>query len=280
MSVPSASGSIPHATATAAPPAAPAAGALRRIRVPRRAEHRVEGLRAGAELGGVGLADDDRARRPHPFDVERVLVGDEVAVDGGAERGPHPPGRGEVLDCDRQPLERARRLAPREGRVRRAGAFEGRLRVQGDDRVHGRVHLLDAGEEPAHELLGTELAGGDAAHEIAGRREHDVGVRGKGVGCCVHAASSGPKLAAGVVRSVVPIDCGGPRPPGSAREIGVRVGFRFRKPTLTPISRRLPACAPGEVGRPTPGFVRNRVRIAKKTVRARLDLIHVISVGG
>ena len=42
--------------------AAAAAGLRQVVRIARRAEHRVERLRAGAELRGVGLADHDRAR--------------------------------------------------------------------------------------------------------------------------------------------------------------------------------------------------------------------------
>ena len=43
------------------------------VRVERRAEHRVEGLRAGAELGRVGLADGDRAGLLQPLDDQRVV---------------------------------------------------------------------------------------------------------------------------------------------------------------------------------------------------------------
>ena len=62
-SVPSASGSMPQASATAAPPLLPPQVLREVVRVARRAEHRVEGLRARAELRRVGLADDDRRRR-------------------------------------------------------------------------------------------------------------------------------------------------------------------------------------------------------------------------
>src|SRR5205807_3584569 len=54
----------------------------RRIpRIARRAEDRVEGVRAGAELGTVGLAEDDRARRLQPLDDQGIVLGDAVLED-------------------------------------------------------------------------------------------------------------------------------------------------------------------------------------------------------
>ena len=79
MSVPSASDSIPQATA-ALPLAS--AGAGGRIRVPGYAGHPVEGLGPDPEFRGVGLADDDRTGRLEAFDVELVLLGNEVSIDG------------------------------------------------------------------------------------------------------------------------------------------------------------------------------------------------------
>ena len=62
--------------------AARAAARLREIVwIQRAAEDLVECLRARAELGRVGLAEGDRAGPPQPFDEQRVLVGDVVAVD-------------------------------------------------------------------------------------------------------------------------------------------------------------------------------------------------------
>ena len=71
---PSANGSIPlrHRGRRAA--ARPARRPRQVPRVARRAEDRVEGLRAGAELGRVRLADHDRARGAQPLDQQRVGV--------------------------------------------------------------------------------------------------------------------------------------------------------------------------------------------------------------
>ena len=64
-SLPSATGSIRSAIATAAPPLLPPADLRRVVGVAGRAEHLVEGVRAEPELGRVGLADDDASGRLH-----------------------------------------------------------------------------------------------------------------------------------------------------------------------------------------------------------------------
>ena len=75
---PSAIGSRPAASAAAAPPLRAAAGLGEIVGVARRAEHRVEGLRARAEFRRVGLADHDRACLAQPLDQDRIGVGNEV----------------------------------------------------------------------------------------------------------------------------------------------------------------------------------------------------------
>ena len=55
------------------------------------AEDFVEGVRAEAELGRVGLADDDAAGRLHPLDHQRVVVGNVVGEQRRAERAADAP---------------------------------------------------------------------------------------------------------------------------------------------------------------------------------------------
>ena len=129
-------------------PAAASAGVPGRVGVPGGSEHLIEGLRAGSELRGIGLADDDRAGCLETLDVELVLLGNEVAIDRRSERGADPTGQGEVLARDGQPVERPWRLSSGKGGVRRPCAFEGGLGKQGDDGVDRGVHRLDSGEEP------------------------------------------------------------------------------------------------------------------------------------
>src|SRR2546430_16029955 len=65
-----------------------AAGAARRIpRVARAAEHLVEGVPTGGELGTVRLPEDHGARVPQPADDQGILGGYLVPI----ERGGLPP---------------------------------------------------------------------------------------------------------------------------------------------------------------------------------------------
>ena len=124
--------------------------------------------------------------RLEPLDVELVFLGNEIAIDRRSEGSADSAGQAEILDCDRQPVERPRRLASGKGGVRRSRTVEGGLGKQGDDRVDRGVHLLDAGEEPGHELFGAEPALDEPAHQVAGRGEDDLGVGGQGVRHGVH----------------------------------------------------------------------------------------------
>ena len=85
--------------------------AARERRIPRvagLAEHVVERVGAGAELRRVGLAEDDRARRAQPLDRQRIGVGHVVGVDPRAVGGAQAGRLGEVLDPDRDAVQRAR----------------------------------------------------------------------------------------------------------------------------------------------------------------------------
>ncbi len=84
--------------------------------IARRSEHRVEGVAARAELGRVGLAHDDGARRLEALDDERVLFRHVVLVDLRTPRRADALGRGEVLDRHRHAVERRERgAAPERG---------------------------------------------------------------------------------------------------------------------------------------------------------------------
>ena len=147
-----------------------AAAAARRARavvgVARRAEDGVEGLRAGAELGRVGLADDDRAGAAQAGDDQRVCRRDVVAVDRRAVGRPHARGVLEVLDGDRQAVQRPGRLVARERGVGRRGPAQAQLGVEGDDRVEQRVDRLDAGQVRLHDLHAAHLAPADRGRQL------------------------------------------------------------------------------------------------------------------
>ena len=125
--------------------AAAAGRAAQVVRVRGPAVHVVVGLVGPRELGGVRLAHEDPARRTEPRDHRRVAVGDAVAPADGAG-GRDDAGRvHRVLDRERDAVERAGRVTPREGRVGRPGPVAG-VGGQPDHRVDVRVDGLDPGE--------------------------------------------------------------------------------------------------------------------------------------
>jgi hypothetical protein len=121
-------------------------------------EHRVEGLRAGAELGRVGLADDDGPGGAQALDEQAVAVGHVVAVDGRAERGAQTGGERQVLHRQRQPVQRPGRVAARQRGIGARSPRERALAVERADRVQGRILRLDAGEVHLHQLDRRQLA--------------------------------------------------------------------------------------------------------------------------
>ena len=106
MSLPSAIGTMPHASATAAPPLLPPQVLPTIPRIARRAEHAVEGLRSGAELRRVGLADRHRACGAHARDDQRVARRDVVLVEQRAAGRANAGGVDQVLVRDRQAVQR------------------------------------------------------------------------------------------------------------------------------------------------------------------------------
>ncbi len=79
-----------------------------------RAVDAVGGVGAGAELGRVGLGQDDAARLADVGDAEFVLGGHVVLEQQRARGGAQARGRLQVLHADRQPGQQAR--GPRRGR--------------------------------------------------------------------------------------------------------------------------------------------------------------------
>jgi hypothetical protein len=161
---------MPHATATAAPPDEPP----QVVGVARGAEHLVESLRAGAELGRVGLADQDRARRLQALGHDVVLGRHVVLVDERAPGGAHALRRDDVLDGDGQAAE---------GQVFRPFSVECFRLLQrligqeGHDRVDLRVHALDLRDERAYHLGGRKLARPDQARKRSRRGKTDLGAQ-------------------------------------------------------------------------------------------------------
>ena len=127
VSEPLATGTMPQASATAAPPEEPPQVLRQVVGIVRRAEDSVECLRAGAEFGRVGFADDDGAGAPHALDDDVVFGGDVVLVERRAEGGADAAGLDQVLVGDGQAVQRAQRLAARLHLVGLGGGFGSHL---------------------------------------------------------------------------------------------------------------------------------------------------------
>ena len=114
VSEPVATGTMPQASATAAPPEDPPQVLRQVVGIASCAEDGVEGLRAGAEFGRIGLADDDCAGAPHALDDDVVFGGDVVLEERRAEGGADAAGFEQVLVRDGQAVQRAQafRRAP------------------------------------------------------------------------------------------------------------------------------------------------------------------------
>ncbi len=148
--------------------ARPAAGPREVVGIPGRAEHRVEGLRAGTELRRVRLADHDRARGLHAGHDETVLRRDVVPIDGRAHGRAHPRRRHEVFHDRRQAEEGASSVAAGEPRVGLSRCGARAFGIEGHDRVDRRIHAADLSEVGVHHFGDREVAGLDPARELRG----------------------------------------------------------------------------------------------------------------
>ena len=155
--------------------AARAAGDPRAIvRVVRRAEERIDGRDAAAELVGVGLAEEHRAGLGEPRDDHGVVVGHPPLVQARAA-GRADAARGEeVLVRDRDAHERSACSADREARHDASGVVDGPLAGHGDEGAQGGVLVVDAGEIRGGDVDGRDPAGGDGVGELGNRQRRDV----------------------------------------------------------------------------------------------------------
>ena len=151
-SLPSASGTMRQASATAAPPLEPPAerAGFQGLRVG--AEDRIEGVRARAPLRRVGLAQHDRAGLSQAPDLQRIGDRHVIAVGRRAIRRADARGVLQILVCDRQAVQQRQLLAtgaPAVGLVRSRECALGRAR---HDRVDERLDALDTRQVRRDEL--------------------------------------------------------------------------------------------------------------------------------
>ena len=113
------------------------------------------------ELGGHRLADDDRAGRAQLGDHGGVVPRPAAAADRRAEFGRVIRGIDDVLDRDRDAVQRPDRVALRAALVERARLRERVLAVEMDERLDLAVEGFDAVETGADIILGRNGAAGD-----------------------------------------------------------------------------------------------------------------------
>jgi hypothetical protein len=121
---------------------------------------------AECQVGHVGVADGDGARRPEPLDRQCIRRRDQLAEPGDAVGG----GDIEIgFDGERHPGQWPERLAPCSPAVHLSGGLARATSEQLGDRVEVRVGRGDAVEVGLNNLGGRHLARPNAAGE-AGRR--------------------------------------------------------------------------------------------------------------
>ena len=181
MSLPSAIGSIPEASAAPAPPLESAGAPARIVGIARDAVDAVVGVRPHPEFRGVGLADGDHAGAAQPLDQHRILGRPEVLVDQRSAGQREADRRLQILERDRQPVQRAGRLALRGAPIGRLGQRQARVVIElGDDGIDRRVHPADARQVRGHHLAGGRLAPADERDQLEGAAVAEIVGRDSG----------------------------------------------------------------------------------------------------
>src|SRR6185312_1578453 len=137
-------------------------------RVPRIAcypEHRIDGVSASCKFGRVGLGEHDRAGGLQPPDDLGILGGDVIGIKRAAVSRPDIRSRNDVLDADRQAMQRPQFVAARHRLLRRARIGPRAIGDKCHDRVQRRIEALDDRKVGIENLDRAKLA---LAHE---RRE-------------------------------------------------------------------------------------------------------------
>ncbi len=161
--------------------AAAAAGGPRLIvGVAGRAIDGIVGVRAQAEFGHVGLADEDRAGAAHPLHHDAISRRNEVREDARAHRHRHALDGREILHGEREAVQRPPQLAARQlcialARLRQQGGAV----LQRDDGVDPRVEPLDVVEMGGHDLDARDAPRADRRGQADRIHHDDVGRRSR-----------------------------------------------------------------------------------------------------
>src|SRR5436309_2370392 len=144
-------------------------------RIARGAVVRVEPFGPVGELHHVQLAQHDRSRLLQPPDDGRIGLGHAVGQDLRAARGAHPRGVVEILEGDRNAVQRADGPARRQRALRGARGGQGGLVAHGDVRAERRVQRRDPLQVHAHHLDRRHLLARDHSRQVGDGGEREVG---------------------------------------------------------------------------------------------------------
>src|SRR5439155_171814 len=144
-------------------------------RIARGAVVRVEPFGPVGELHHVQLAQHDRSRLLQPPDDGRIGLGRAVGQDLRAARGAHTRGVVEILEGDRNAVQRADGPAGRQRALRGARGGQGGLVAHGDVRAERRVQRRDPLQVHAHHLDRRHLLARDHSRQVGDRGEREVG---------------------------------------------------------------------------------------------------------
>ena len=116
-----------------------------------------------AELGDVGLAQEDRAGLAQPPQRHGVRLRDVVGEQPRAVGRGHPRDGDDLLRGERHAVQRTEVIAARERRVGRDGLGARLVQAREDQGIDPRVALGDAGGVRVEELDGARLRVGGSA---------------------------------------------------------------------------------------------------------------------
>jgi hypothetical protein len=133
-------------------------------------------VRPEAELRRRGLADEDRSRRTHPLDEDRIGLGDRVLEDRRPLRGGQALHGREVLDGLREAVHPPPGVATGDLLVPSPRLLQELASLADQhDGVDVRVRALDVVEVGCHDFDARERAHADGPREILAVHAHDLG---------------------------------------------------------------------------------------------------------
>ena len=114
-----------------------------------------------AEVGRIGLADDNAAGGLDTAGYGAVEFGDLVLLEDGAAGVAQALAGFEILDGDGQAVQEAEFVAAHDGGFGGAGGVKGAVAVYVEVSVDGWVDAFDAGEDGLDDFDWGELLGAD-----------------------------------------------------------------------------------------------------------------------